>query len=77
MWQHLVFERLRADVLALEANAERAGYALGCVYTSTDEFEAAVIRSKRAAGLYGHRRWRSALAVGVAVVALALMIVMI
>jgi hypothetical protein len=76
MWQHLVFERLRADVLALEANAERAGYALGCVYTSTDEFEAAVIRSKRAAGLYG-RRWRSALAVGVAVVALALMIVMI
>jgi hypothetical protein len=76
MWHHLVFERLRADVLALEANAERAGYALGCVYTSTDEFEAAVIRSKRAAGLYG-RRWRSALAVGVAVVALALMIVMI
>jgi hypothetical protein len=65
MWHHLAFDRVRADVLALQAHAERAGSALACAYASSDEFEAAVIRSKRAASIYGRRRlWQSALCVG-------------
>ena len=41
------------NVLALEACATRAGFALGCAYSSSDEYEAEVIRSRRAAGAYG------------------------
>ena len=33
--------RVRAEFGALEASAERAGAALACVYSSSDEFEAA------------------------------------
>ena len=42
----------RTNVLALEACATRAGFALGCAYSSSDEYEADVIRSRRAAGAY-------------------------
>jgi hypothetical protein len=45
-------------MLDLEANLERAGYALACPFTSSSEFEAAVIRAKRQAGVYGPRRHR-------------------
>jgi hypothetical protein len=45
-------------MLELEANLERAGYALACPFTSSSEFEAAVIRAKRQAGAYGPRRLR-------------------
>jgi hypothetical protein len=48
--------RVRADVLALQSNAERAGLALACPYSSSAEFEAAVINSRLRAGLYGFRR---------------------
>ena len=41
------------NVLALEACAARAGFALGCAYSSSDEYEADVIRSRRATGAYG------------------------
>ncbi len=78
MWQHLAFDRVRADVLALQAKAELAGCALGCAYMSTAEFEAAVIRSKRAAGVYGRRRlWGCTLGVGAGAAALAIFIFMI
>jgi hypothetical protein len=74
MWHLLAFDRVPANVLALQANAERAGAALACAYASSDEFEAAVIRSKRAAGVYGPRwLWRSAFCVGAAAVALAML----
>ena len=43
-------------MLELEANLERAGYALACPFTSSSEFEAAVIRANRQAGAYGPRR---------------------
>ena len=36
---------MRAELGALEASAERAGAALACVYSSSDEFEAAQIAS--------------------------------
>jgi hypothetical protein len=38
-----------AGVLAADA----AGLALGCTYSSSDEYEAAIIAERRAAGAYG------------------------
>jgi hypothetical protein len=65
MWHTFAFDRMRTDALALELNAERAGRALACAYTSSAEFDAAVIRAKRAAGRYGSRRvWRSVVLIG-------------
>jgi hypothetical protein len=48
----------RRHLLELEANLERAGCSLACPFTSSSEFEAAVIRAKRLAGVYGPRRHR-------------------
>lgn len=56
MWQVRLPFRVRADVLALQSDAERAGLALACPYSSSAEFEAAVINSRLRAGLYGFRR---------------------
>ena len=42
----------------LEAYAERAGSALACAYSSSAEFDAALIAARRAAGVYGPRRRR-------------------
>jgi len=47
--------RVRAELGALEASAERAGAALACAYSSSDEFEASEIRARRAAGLLAPR----------------------
>ena len=41
--------RVRAELGALEATAERAGAALACVYSSSDEFEAAELEARSAA----------------------------
>ena len=46
------------DLLALQAQAERAGCAWACPYSSSEEFEAAVIRSRRRAGAYRPMRRR-------------------
>jgi hypothetical protein len=46
--------------LALEANAACAGLALGCAYTSSDEYEAEIVRVRRAAGAYGSSHQRQA-----------------
>lgn len=43
----------KANALTLEADAACAGLALACAYSSSDEYEADVIRSRRAAGAYG------------------------
>jgi hypothetical protein len=45
-------------MLELEAHLERAGCSMACPFTSSSEFEAAVIRAKRQAGAYGPRRHR-------------------
>jgi len=37
----------------LEACARSAGQALACPFSSSDEFEAAIIKARRAAGAYG------------------------
>jgi hypothetical protein len=49
---------MHADISALEAYAERAGSALACTYSSSAEFDAALIAARRAAGIYGPRRHR-------------------
>ena len=43
--------QVEADFIALKRATERAGVALGCAFASADEFEAAVIRSRRQQGL--------------------------
>ncbi len=58
-----------AAVLTLEAYAERAGAALACAYSSSAEYDAALIAERRAAGIYGpkrHRRRMLATAAGIA-----------
>ena len=64
------------DVVALEADLARAGCAWACPYSSSDEFEAAVIRSRRRAGAYGRMRRRYALYAGVATAMLAILAVL-
>jgi hypothetical protein len=43
---------LEADIAALRAAAERAGTALACLFSSSDEFEAEVVRVRREQGAY-------------------------
>ena len=38
---------LRADIAVLEQSIERAGLALGCAYSSQQEFESALARARR------------------------------
>jgi hypothetical protein len=42
----------------LQADIMLAGRAWACPYASSDEFEAAILRSKRAAGAFGAMRRR-------------------
>jgi hypothetical protein len=62
----------------LEAFAQSAGRALACAFSSSDEYEAAVIEERRAEGRYGSR-YRPPLAliygVGAAILALVLFLV--
>ena len=69
-----------AQIHALEAYAERAGAAMACVYSSSMEYDAALIAERRAAGVYGPRRYRkqrlaTAAGVAVAVAAIILLVV--
>jgi hypothetical protein len=51
--------RPKTDLLRLEANIERARLALACPFSSSAEFDAALIAARRAAGIYGPRRHRT------------------
>ena len=53
---------LEADIVALRAAADRAGTALACLFSSSDEFEAEVVRVRREQGAYGPLRRRRGLA---------------
>jgi hypothetical protein len=44
---------LEADLAALRASAERAGTALACLFSTSDEFEAEVVRVRREQGAFG------------------------
>jgi hypothetical protein len=67
------------DYGALEAFVSQAGAAMACAYSSSDEFEAALIAERRAAGVYGPRRHQLALVmaagVAAALIVIALLIV--
>jgi hypothetical protein len=68
------------EELTLQAHVERAGCALACAYSSSAEFEAAVIRSRRAAGAYRLLRIRRYLvcgAVAAGLIALGLLTIII
>src|SRR4051812_29433458 len=61
---------LEGDLAALRATAERAGTALACLFSCADEFEAEVVRVRRAQGAYRARnrarhplRWAALIAV--------------
>ena len=68
---------LEADIVALRAAAERAGTALACLFSSSDEFEAAVVRVRREQGAFRRHRARSPLWIAALVAALALAFILI
>jgi hypothetical protein len=64
---------LEADIVALRASAERAGTALACLFSSSDEFEAEVVRVRREQGAYrAQSRGRYSLRAAAAVALMAL-----
>ncbi len=67
-----------AAVVALEAYAARAGAALACAYSTSAEYDAALIAERRAAGVYGPKRRKRMLATAAGIAtALALIIFLI
>jgi hypothetical protein len=51
--------QVEADLVALRSAAERAGTALACLFSSSDEFEAAVIKARRESGAFPPKRKRA------------------
>jgi hypothetical protein len=76
MIQSRTVDQVEADLAALRAAAERAGTALACLFSSSDEFEAAVIKARRAAGAFRPTRKRSHLRWAALTIALALAFLM-
>lgn len=64
-----------AQWVALEGCAQSAGHALACAFSSSDEFEAALIAERRAEGRYGISRMR--LAITMTAIALAIAVVLV
>jgi len=56
---------VEAELIALRAAAERAGRALACLFSTSDEFEAAVIKTRRAQGAFAPQRRRRNISVTV------------
>lgn len=75
MWQLPHWRRNKADGHALDVHVARAGWALACPYSTAEEFEADVIRARRAAGVYGPKRHRRRLAAATVVVTALLALV--
>jgi hypothetical protein len=66
-------EDVEADLAALRASAERAGTALACLFSTSDEFEAEVVRVRREQGAFRTKsRKRNPLLAAAVVSALAL-----
>jgi DNA invertase Pin-like site-specific DNA recombinase len=62
-----------ADIAALKFAADRAGTALACIFSSSAEFEADLIRERRAQGAYGRSpRLRGLVRVGIVTALLAI-----
>ena len=58
----------QADLMSLEAAASSARGGFACLFSSSDEYETALIAHRRAQGRYGqpHSRWPAILFVGCA-----------
>ena len=63
---------VRPDADLLEAHALVAGAALACAYSSSAEYDAALIAERRAAGVYGPRRHRKRMLITMAGIAAGL-----
>lgn len=63
------------DAASLELYAESAGAALACAYSSSAEYDAALIAERRAAGVYGPKRQRKQMLVTLAGVAAGLAVI--
>jgi len=61
--------------LSLEAHARHAGSAWGCQYSSSAEYDAAVIAERRAAGIYGPKRQRRQMLTAAAGIAAGLVVI--
>ena len=59
----------QTESVSLELYAERAGAAWACSYSTSAEYDAAIIAERRAAGIYGPRRARKQLFLTIAGVA--------
>ncbi len=69
---------LEADLVALRAAAERAGTSLACLFSSSDEFEAEIVRVRREQGAFRtHQRSRHPLRWAAAIVFLAFVFMMV
>jgi hypothetical protein len=78
MSQSRAMADLEADIVALRAAAERAGTALACLFSSSDEFEAAVVRRRREQGAYReHMRSRRPFRTGMLIALMALVFMLI
>jgi hypothetical protein len=60
-----------AQWVALEGCAQTAGHALACAFSSSDEYEAALIAERRAEGRYGPRKRRRQVLITATAIALA------
>jgi len=58
MFSRLNNAHSQTDAASLELYAERAGAAWACTYSTSAEYDAALIAERRAAGVYGPRRQR-------------------
>jgi hypothetical protein len=52
MIRYRTVAQVEAELMALRAAAERAGLALACLFSSSAEYEADLIRERRAQGAY-------------------------
>ena len=69
-----------APSVLLEGCVQGAGRALACDFSSSDEFEAALIAARRAEGRYGtkhHRKWTLPCALATVALALAVVIALV
>ncbi|MFA6268121.1 MAG: hypothetical protein WC670_20670 [Pseudolabrys sp.] len=64
-----------AAALSLEARAEQAGAAWACLYSSSAEYDAALIAERRAAGVYGPKRQRRNILIACAGIAAGLAVI--
>jgi len=60
---------------SLEMRAQHAGYAWACQYSSSAEYDAALIAERRAAGVYGPKRQRRQMLTAAAGVAAGLIVI--